>query len=1516
MNTENAAINPLGRFHPVIAQWFRDRYQRPTDIQSEAWGHIQAQRHVLVTAPTGSGKTLTAFLWAINELATAALPLGHTRVLYVSPLKALNNDIRRNLLQPLEALRTCFERAGQEMPEIRVLTRSGDTPFAERRRMLRRPPEILITTPESLNLILASPQARAILSTVRTLILDEIHAVCDSKRGTYLMTAVERLVLLAGEFQRIALSATVNPLETVADFVGGYQRLGAAEAPEYVKRPVEVAASRTAKQYEIRVRYPLEAASRPGGESLWDMLVGAFKTTIGQNRSTLVFVNNRRLCEKIVLKINRNESEPLAYAHHGSLAREIRHTVESHLKSGQLKAIVATNSLELGIDIGPLDEVLLVQSPPSFSAAIQRIGRSGHQVGRISRGTLYPTHARDFLGAAVLAQHLPDQSIEPKEPVHAPLDVLAQVIVAMAGVDTWDVDDLYHHIKTCYAYRDLSRRQFDLVLQMLAGKYAMSRLRDLKPRVSIDGINNTVKARKGALMAVYLAGGVIPDRGYFHLRHARSGARIGELDEEFVWEAKVGQTFNLGAQKWRIEKITAGDVLVVPGHPQSLETPFWKGEAFQRDWHFSEKILEFLQEADRLMTDKTWQAQMQQRCHMDPSAARVLLEFLKSQKAAVKGPLPHRHHMVVEFVHCAPGTAPGNQVVLLNCWGGKVNQPLALALDAAWHEKFGQRLEIFAGNDAVALLLPDEVGADDILALVNSRNLDQLLRDRLETSGIFGARFRECAGRALLLTRPNFKKRMPLWMSRLRSQKLFNAVRRYDDFPILLETWRTCLQDEFDLERLRSLLAELEAGTIAWSEVHSDQASPMSRQMAWSQINKYMYMDDTPGDDQPSQLSGDLLHEIVHSPTLRPSVSQAIAAQFEQKSLRLIAGYLPTDGDDLVEWVKERLLIPDKEWRALMDLIAQEAGRKSDGLLQAIAPRVARLNLPGTGETLVAAREMLPAVLTALPHAGDTIAVEPLLPDGAGADLDMTKGVSADAEAGPEASEVDLAWLLGEWLQFYGPQSAEFIAGTLGLETARAVIYLDQLADDQRLIFGPLIKKTADAFYCDARNFEMLLRLERRAAQPVVAPRPCEALAPFLAQVQGLVPGAADRREPVERLMDVSEQMSGYSLPAHLWESEIFPARVPAYDPAWLDSLMQATDLKWLGRPNRQLIFCFEPDLDLLMPPAPSAQNQDDADRQEPQAMPQTGMGQLLDSAGRFDFSTLLKLSGLNPADASRQLWEGVWQGVYSNDAFAVVRQGLATGFKPPQMDTRARTGVRSKRRAARGAFSRWRAALPQAGNWFKIVYPELADDLLSQQERLKDRIRLLLSRYGILFRELLIREMPMFRWAALLRTLRLMDLSGEIHSGCFFQGISGLQFIAPELLSLLQHEADPPPIYWLNAIDPASMCGLGLQALPHRLPRRIESNHLVYRGAELIATSQRKGRKIHFSITPDDPDISACLGFLHHLLNRRFQPRRHLTVETINDQPATQSAYLPVFVNAFDVVRDPESITLYSRIQ
>ncbi|MCP3882861.1 MAG: hypothetical protein GY701_31365, partial [Sulfitobacter sp.] len=516
----------------------------------------------------------------------------------------------------------------------------------------------------------------------------------------------------------------------------------------------------------------------------------------------------------------------------------------------------------------------------------------------------------------------------------------------------------------------------------------------------------------------------------------------------------------------------------------------------------------------------------------------------------------------------------------------------------------------------------------------------------------------------------------------------------FDDFPMLLETWRTCLQDEFDLEQLRSLLIELETGTIVWSEVHCAQASPMSQQMAWSQINTYMYRDDTPQDGRPSNLSADLLHEIVHSPALRPSVSRVTVDRFQTKSLRLIAEYTPANGRELVEWVKERLLIPAAEWRSLLDLMATVQGRDPNDPSAANAASLARLRLPRASEALIVAREMLAPIVASLPVVPTAIGVDPY--DGDMADADATQPMSAPGAEAEDTPPVDLTWLLCEWLQFYGPLTLEFISGTLGIDATRAVMALDQLVDERQLICGPLVKDGQEMVYCDARNFEILLRMERRAAQPVIEPLPCEALALFFATVQGLTISTDDRQEPVERLLGIIDQMSGHALAAPLWESEVLPARMPAYDPAWLDSLMQTSDLQWLGRPDRHLTFCFEPDLDLVIQAGQDARPayKDDNNPSTPQSSPKPSMDQVLASAGRFDFSTLLDLTGLTPAQASEELWMGVWQGRYANDSFAAMRQGIANGFKPPQIKASSGTGLRSRRGRARSAFSRWKAAL------------------------------------------------------------------------------------------------------------------------------------------------------------------------------------------------------------------------------
>ncbi|MDQ3003347.1 MAG: DEAD/DEAH box helicase, partial [Fibrobacterota bacterium] len=692
--------DPLSLFHPRIQDWFRAEIGIPTDIQNQAWPRIAQKRHVLLTAPTGSGKTLTAFLWALDRFATGGWAPGATRILYVSPLKALNNDIQRNLLSPLEAIRGLFSAAGEVFPELQVRVRSGDTPATERRRMLRHPPEILITTPESLNLMLLTKAGRDSLRDLEVVILDEIHAVAGTKRGTHLITAVDRLVPLAGEFQRIALSATVKPMETVAAWVAGYT-LGETG---YVPRPMESIVSRAPKSYELHVRYPIGAAGPPqnfgrlpedraGGaprgaapvadeseQDIWAKIAAEVKGRIAQARSTLIFTNSRRLAERLARLINDGEERPLAYAHHGSLSREIRNVVEARMKEGSLPAIVATNSLELGIDVGALDQVILVQTPFSVASALQKIGRAGHGVGQTSRGLLFASHGRDLLDAATAVKCVLAGDLEETRVVEGPLDLLAQIIVSMAASEDWTLDRLYAFLRTSQPYRHLTRPQFDLVVEMLAGRFADTRVRELKPRIFVDAVDGRITAAKGAVMLVGLSGGTIPDRGLYTLRHAESRAKIGELDEEFVWERREGDMFALGNQSWRIARITANEVEVVHADRNAQMAPFWRAEERDRGFHLSRRLGEFLESADGRLEDDALREELMNERGLEPPSATILLSYLRRQQEATKAPLPHRHHLLVEEAGEAPGG--GRQIILHAVWGGRLNRPWAYAMAA------------------------------------------------------------------------------------------------------------------------------------------------------------------------------------------------------------------------------------------------------------------------------------------------------------------------------------------------------------------------------------------------------------------------------------------------------------------------------------------------------------------------------------------------------------------------------------------------------------------------------------------------------------------------------------------------------------------------------------------------------------------------------------------------------------------------------------------------------------------
>jgi len=1523
----------LSLFHPDLSRWFAEAVGRPTAIQEAAWGRIARGEHVLVTAPTGTGKTFTAFLWAINDYITGKRVPGHTSILYVSPLKALNNDIRRNLTAPLSELMERFEAAGKAFPQIRVATRSGDTSQAERRRMLRYPPEILITTPESLNLLISSIGGRSILTAVETVILDEIHSLIPNKRGVHLITAVDRLVQLSGEFQRIALSATVKPVEKVAAFVGGYQTSGPPRDAVYHPRTVSVVSpdalheKTIGKAYDLQVCSPTESAAS-SGNAIWDRMVTEFRQVREEGESILIFANSRRLAEKLALLINRQDSNPSAYAHHGSLSRELREGIETAFKNGLLKTIVSTNSLELGIDIGTLEKVLLVQSPPSISSAIQRLGRSGHQVGDVSRGIIFPTHPKGIAEAAAMIPAIVEQDIEEETPLQNPLDVLGQIIIAMTGVDTWEMDSLFQHIRTSYPYRHLSRDQFIGVLDMLQGRYADTRIPELKSRITVDPADNTVKAKKGALLTLYMAGGTIPDRGYYMLRHMKSRAIIGELDEEFVWEARVGQTFTLGTQNWRIHKMTHNDVFVTPGRAGAMVPPFWKADEYDRRFHFSERIGRFLEAAQARLTDDSFLHDLMSYHRLDAASAETLVHYLQRQVKHTGCPLPHRHHLLIEHMQSGPDGGPGNQTVLHTFWGNSVNRPLAIAFESAWEERFGQHIDIRATNDCIIFLLPHQIDASELLSMVTGANLKSHLRKRLEQSGYFGARFREAAGRSLLLAKRKINERLPLWLARLQSQRLLTAVSKYDNFPILLEAWRTCLADGFDLRHLTELLSELATGTIKWTEAHVASPSPFARDVSWQQINRYMYMDDSLSTGGTSRTDSNLIQDLVMSPYLRPSVPQDVIRRFEEKRHRRYPGYSPDSPRELVDWVKERVAVPADEWRALWDAVSRDHQPDISQWMPYLDERLIQIKPAAKSEAvLIVLRKAARRISRALYLPSDKILYFPISSgEDLGNGVESSEPVDPPAEdrasgmkpaSGEESTESGieekpeeaLNGILSEWIRFYGPLISDSVSKKLGISSAKTAAALGHLIDTQKVISGKLVEGVAEPTesVCDAAVYESLLRLKRTALRPALQPLAIDYLPLFVAEVQGIAHPENSR----EGLLSRIEQLLFYCAPADIWEKEILPSRLCPYDPAWLDSLMQETDLLWIGsQPGAagkkrvekkgvagQICFAFESDLDLM-------ENRPSEDT--PSLLPS--------KEGRYDFSGLLDSTGLPPAQLTEKIWEDVWQGLVTNDTFIALRKGMEAKFTVARSrPAPSRQADRRRRLRNRSRFTKWKAGLPSWGYWHSVEYPRKADDALALDEVRRERIRILFSRYGVLFRELLRREMPGFRWPEIFRTLRIMELSGEALTGHFFEGIPGPQFVAPrELNRLEQLPHTENTVFRVHVMDPASLCGVGLDSLRGKLPRRLPGTHMVFRGTEIALVSERFGKTLTFHVDPKDPDIGAIIRSLHHLTERRFQPEKRMTIDTINSLPAAESPYVHHIGKEFETHLDVKSIVLY----
>ncbi len=1461
-------VPPSAALHPEVEAWFGRRYGTPTEVQARTWPLIASGVHVLATAPTGSGKTLAAFLVALDRLLTGQWETGRTRVLYLSPLKALNTDIQRNLAEPLAGLSAALRQSGLAPPAIAVATRSGDTPEAERRRMLRHPPEILATTPESLNLLLLSQAGRRMLEGVQLVILDEIHAVVDSRRGLHLMTAVERLSRLAAEPQRLALSATVAPLEDVAGFVGGYCRSGPVDNPSWQPRRVEIVDCRGEKRYELAVVSCLAgdledprpeeervAAAPPPNvgpadeDPFWEQLQDDLRRRIRANRTSLVFANSRRMAEKVTRLLNQDQDQLFAYSHHGSLSREVREVVETRFKAGELPAIVATSSLELGIDIGDLDEVLLLQSPPSIASTVQRLGRAGHQVGAVSRGRLYPTHGRDLLGAAVLAQAVAERAIEPVRLVGPALDVLAQVILAETLDQPVGISELYQRVRCCTAYHELPERHFELVLEMLAGRFADSRLRELAPRVMLDRVAGTVEARRGSRRLLAQCGGTIPDRGYFHLRLAGTRARLGELDEEFVWERSVGDAFTLGAQSWRIVEITHNDVLVAPGRADAPMAPFWKGEEQDRPAALSQRLSEALMRLDRWVeqypvppaSGDPLVAEIVAAFGLERAAAVSLAGLVRRQRIATGTGLPHHQHLVIEEVRDPTDPAAPMRLLLHTGWGGAVNRPFALVLAEAWERRFGGSCRAIHDDDIVLVEAPHTLDQRELLSLVDPNDLEELLRARLPRTGYFGARFREIAQVAMLLPRGSAGRRIPLWLNRQRAKRLLEAVAREPEFPLTLETWRTSLAEGHDLERLRRHLQRVIAGEVRISWRMTSTPSPFASGVMWKQTNQRMYEDDAP-DGRGAEVGSSLLDQLLLGGDAR--VEAGVVTELEAKLARTAPGWAPSWGSELAAWIEERVALDAQEWSALLAAVERDWGPAPEGHGQFLAQRVVKVEREGTP-------------------------------------LRVATGLARRV-----ADEVLEASLLGEWFATRVLVAPSTLESHFGAACAAA---LDELED--QVVEGPFLRGSPARWWVDRANLDRLVRAARRARAPRLDSRPIGHLPLFLACWTGLATVSSEDAPAFERTL---ERLAGFPVPAAAFETELLVARFPSYQPTWLDRVVGEGSWIWTGAGRRRLLVSRVEDLELVL----------DAESRDRDAE----LSAVIAAAGARG-PELARTFGTSVAAVEARLWDGVWAGRLTNEDPGELRRAIACGFEAPKPEPERRPQAPGRRRS-HGVVARWRANLGVGGRWLLLPREQEELDPLDALELDKDRARLVLGRYGVVFRELLVRELPSLSWGRLFRALRLLELAGEIQSGRFFDDLSGPQFALPAAIKLLSGGLPDDASWWCSALDPAAPSGLGIASL--QAPRRLAGNAIAYRGAAAIGVLE--GKRLELVPGPDDPDLAMAIAPLRARLGRSVAPEASVSITSINGVDATRSPYLAALAAFAEVSRTGRGIRLWRR--
>ncbi|MGO2188115.1 MAG: Lhr family ATP-dependent helicase [Microbacterium gubbeenense] len=1608
----------LESFSEPTAAWFRGAFARPTDAQTGAWAAISAGRHALVVAPTGSGKTLSAFLWALDRVfredrAAETLPgfegrtqkrtKRRTKILYISPLKALGVDVERNLQSPLVGITQAAKRLGVDPPEVSVGVRSGDTPPRDRQRMLRNPPDILITTPESLFLMLTS-SARDTLREVHTVIVDEVHAVASSKRGAHLAVSLERLDdLLERPAQRIGLSATVRPIDAVAGFLGG-------------SAPVEIVAPRASKTFELAVRVPVddmtdpppagarEASHRadlsgassgdpmaPADDRFWEGTPGAGETMpeatngevtgsiwphveeaivdrVLENSSTIVFANSRRLAERLTGRLNEIyadrlglEAPPpaqaaampaqsgqtagvapvLAKAHHGSVSKDQRAIVEEELKSGALRCVVATSSLELGIDMGAVDLVIQVESPPSAASGLQRVGRAGHQVGEISRADLFPKHRGDLLHTAIVTERMLSGAIEAIAVPQNPLDILAQQTVAASALDSVDVEGWFESVRRSAPFRSLPRSAFEATLDLLAGRYPSDEFAELRPRIVWDRDRGVFEGRPGAQRLAVTSGGTIPDRGLFGVFIAGEtrNARVGELDEEMVYESRVNDVFTLGTTSWRIVEITHDRVNVLPAFGQPGRVPFWTGDSLGRPAELGEALGKFTREV--AAAQPATAHHRLREAGLDDSARTNLLAHLEEQLAAT-GALPTDIVLNVERGRDEVGDW---RIILHSPYGMHVHAPWALAVNARIRERLGVDGSAVASDDGIIARIPDAEadppGAE--LFVFDPDELEQIVTDEVGGSALFASRFRECAARSLLMPRLRPGTRMPLWQQRQRSAALLEVARGHPTFPVILETLREVLQDVYDLPSLVRLARGIGERRIRLVESEPAQPSPFARDLLFGYIGAFMYEGDSPlGERRAAALSVDpaLLGELLGRVEMRELLDPDIVVRYELEVQRLAADRRVRG----IEGVADLL-------RLLGPLTAQEVAERLE------AGTTAHPNEPRDGDRHPrdGTASASPAEPTAStnpandPHAvpDDTTPDHADIPE-ATAHLDelvrskraIRVSIAGDdryaaiEDAGrlrdalgtalpvgvPVAFTEPLADPLGDLVSRYarthGPFTVTDLAARLGVGAAVARHALHRLEASGRAVSGFFLPEgsaaslTEEPEWCDAEGLRRIRMRSLAALRGSIEPVEPAAYARFLPAWHHM-----DRPlEGVDGVLQVVEQLAGVPIPASAWESLVLPSRVAGYSSAMLDELTAAGEVVWSGHgqiAGRDGWIALHP-----RDAVPLTLAREDA---APADALEERVASVLSPGGAFFAAQIAdmvraQLTAAGAAEVSETsvtdaLWRLVWSSRATNDTFAPVRTLLAGGSQSHKTTRRA-----PRTRTFRG-MSMSRPAAPRnpaaGGRWSLLPAPD-ADDTA----RAAAHASLMLDRYGVVTRGSVQTEGAPGGFAQVYRTLATFEEAGHCRRGYLIEKLGAAQFAASTTVDRLRTfaaVADPAPLAprVLAATDPANPYGAALawpalDEVTHRPGRKAGALVVIIDG-ELVLYLERGGRTV-LAFTADDAALEAAARGL--ATEARARALETLTVEKVNGV-GTYSAPLARHLRAAGFVEATKGLSL-----